>query len=86
MKSRVTKNLTAFVAFLLVSAIFTVFPVFASQPDMVFDPPNITFTTDNIYLGYRFNVTIWLHDSPPIAAWQIYCEFNDSFSAGYSLV
>jgi hypothetical protein len=79
MELNLKRNLVVLIIFLLVSSAFAVFRVSAVQPDMVVDPPNITFTTDNVYPGYLFWVTIWIHNSPPIAAWQVCLEFNDTF-------
>jgi hypothetical protein len=38
---------------------------------------NVFYTTQTLVDG-RFNVTIWVRDAPPIVAWQVYMEFNDS--------
>jgi subtilisin family serine protease/PKD repeat protein len=42
------------------------------------DPSNYIFDTSDVYIGYKFNVTVKVHDVTDLAAWQIRLYYNDS--------
>lgn len=59
---------------------FTVSHVFASPFRIWLDPSTNSYTADAVYIGFRFNVTVWVENCPDpgAAAWAVYMEFDDS--------
>jgi hypothetical protein len=47
-------------------------------PTIYLRPIRSEFFTNQTFVGDRFNVTVYVQDAPPIAAWQVHMEFNDS--------
>jgi hypothetical protein len=42
------------------------------------DPSNNFYDTNTAYIGMKFNVTVWVEDSPDIGAFQVHLRFNDT--------
>lgn len=78
MKKFLQKSLSTLAFILLISALFTVLPSFAQAARIYVNPSAINYSTSTTNLGDKFNVTIWVENSPPVGAWQVYMEFNDS--------
>jgi hypothetical protein len=53
-------------------------PIVYAAPRIYLDPSNNAYTTTTVYVGYRFNVTVWVEDSPDIGAFQVHLRFNDT--------
>ena len=77
-KKLLQRSLSTLAPILLISALFTVLPSFAQTPRIYVNPSAINYSTSTTNLGDKFNVTIWVENSPPVGAWQVYMEFNDS--------
>jgi hypothetical protein len=41
------------------------------------EPSNNIYTTDTAYVGFKFNITVWVENAPNVGGAQIYLEFND---------
>ena len=78
MKTKLTKGLTISVIISLLSMIFTLSPVSAPTTLIYLDPSNNIYTTDTAYVGYKFNVTVWVENAPDIGGANVKLVFDDS--------
>jgi len=78
MKTKLTKGLTISVIISLLSMIFTLSPVSATTTLIYLDPSNNIYTTDTAYVGYKFNVTVWVENAPDIGGANVKLVFDDS--------
>ena len=70
--------LIGLLALMLVAIISNAFvhPSLAAAPRIYLDPHDNTFP-ETTPVGTKFNVTVWVGDSPDIGGAQVYLEFND---------
>jgi hypothetical protein len=78
MKFKMAKVLTLIILTTFLTSIFTLSPTAAtSTPRIYLEPSNNIYTTDTAYVGFQFNITVWVENAVNIGGVQIYLEFND---------
>jgi len=69
-----------FLTALIISIAIAPFPSTTAQsPTRIYlEPSNNIYTTDTAFIGFKFNVTVWVENAPEVGGVQVYLEFNDS--------
>ncbi|MEM2129937.1 MAG: S8 family serine peptidase, partial [Candidatus Bathyarchaeia archaeon] len=51
----------------------------ANSTRVYLDPSEYLFNASSIYVGYRFNVTVWINSTEPytVMMWQVFLSYND---------
>lgn len=77
MKAQLTKVVIIPLVALILLGTFTILPAFAATR-IYLNPSSNIYDVTTAYVGKLFNVTIWVENSPSVAAWNFFMEFNDS--------
>jgi hypothetical protein len=78
MKFKIAKVLTIITLTALLTSIFTLSSsAIIVAPRIYLEPSNNIYTTDTAYVGFKFNITVWVENAVNVGAAQIHLEFND---------